>query len=849
MKIKRFTLLISLFALSITLGLFGVIKSTTYASEQNSTSTNIFVPSSPIEFLDLNSPIAVSYSNDGYYIISEYSQNEETLETYNKISIYNPTYKSYKVLPEHDSLNSISQIEKHGDFIYYVSQSKIYYIPVSDLTKTPTSIKDENGETVICANYFSFNNNNVLSNTNNTANIYQIQVENSVPTFKNLYSIKSFAKQGYLGADGNVYLLENGTLKYFRASDKTIISLTTINTDVISLQEVGDYIYFTTIDGLYKVKKQQNEVPSLVMTADKNATELGSLSSPKGICAKGNNLLIADNQLNSIQELDTLTDKFTTFAITTESSVDYRLTKYASNIVLSENYLYALDNSSLNLSDENPRKRIVKISLGAENKTYSKIDLSSLYEENLDLNIKFFVASDTHVLIYDGEFVSLYKQEDSSPITLTKIYSCQTSSVTALNYLDGAFYYSDTSRTDYTYDTVNLHKLTLPSLDNELSEVTNTLITKNTPEIVGVCSNFTIDIFGNFLILYKEGETSTENKLVRLYNSYLSTPISVPYTPLSIQADFSGNAYVLDNLNKVHKYTPSKDTYLESVFDVLTTNNDTLRGISLNYKYEDVYYLGEACIYVNADKNLDVKNLTGIRADNVKEKDVLKDASFVTLSESAKLFKVTLNDYVEQDGIKYFKELTPISNPNVSKIYIVIADVDDTYYLVSYSSKLVALVRKTSVSSFTNVESDATIITKDKYSEYLIADNELNYTPYFITNDVDIYAKPIVDNNYKFDNKLTKGSTVYAVKEIVFNNKTMTLISSEKDGAPIGYVVSGYLTKNLLSNNDTFIESQSTIGTNADKKMRTIFMFLIISFTLSVSLILIEKKLLFNDKK
>lgn len=57
MKIKRFTLLISLFALSITLGLFGVIKSTTYASEQNSTSTNIFVPSSPIEFLDRKSVV------------------------------------------------------------------------------------------------------------------------------------------------------------------------------------------------------------------------------------------------------------------------------------------------------------------------------------------------------------------------------------------------------------------------------------------------------------------------------------------------------------------------------------------------------------------------------------------------------------------------------------------------------------------------------------------------------------------------------------------------------------------------------------------------------------------------
>ena len=743
---------------------------------------------------------------------------------------------------------SISQIEKHGDFVYYVSQSKIYYIPISDLTKTPSVVKDDEGETVICANYFSFNQDNVLANTNNTANIYQILVENQVPTFKKLYSIKSFAKSGYLGKDGNVYLLENGTFKYFRSSDKTIVTLTNVTADVIDLEEVNNHVYFTTLDGLYKVKKEQNAIPTLVIGIDNNSSELGALRSPKGISAKGNNLLIADNVLNSIQEIDTETDTFTTFAITTESTVDYRLTKNASNIVLSENYLYALDNASLDANDLAPKKRIVKISLENINRTYTKIDLSSLYEENLDLKIKHFVASDTHVLIYDGNFVSLYKQEETSPITLTKVYSSQTSSVTALNYLDGAFYYSDTARTDFTYDTVNIHKLTLPSQDNELSEVTNTTITSDATEIVGVCTNFTIDIFGNFLIIYKESEESSENKMVRLYKTYLSAPISVPYNPLSIQIDFAGNVFVLSSDNKIHKYTPNNDTYKEDVFEINASNGDDIKSITLNYKYDDIYYLGQACIYQNSDNNLGIKNLTGILADNVMEKSVLTNVTFVTLSESAKLFKVTLNDYITVDGKKYFNNLTPISNPNLSKIYAVIADINDTYYLVSYSSKIVALVRKTSVNTYINVESDATIITKDKYGEYNIIDNDLNYTPYYISNDVNLYAKPIIDENYKLDGKLTKNQSVYAIKEIAFNGKTMTLISTEKDGTPIGYIVSGYLNENIVSDNDVTIESDLTIGTNADKKIKTIFMILLIAFTLSVSLILIEKKLLFNNK-
>ncbi len=847
MKLKCLKFTVLLFALSFAFGLFAVQKSTAFANSETSTNTQSFVPSSPIEFLDLNSPIAISY-NDGYYVISEFSQNPDTLESFNRVSVFNPTTGSYTRLPSHDSLHSISQIKKHGEFIYYVSQSKIYYLPISDLTSEPKIVKDEDGNTVICANFISFNEQNVVANTNNTANIYQIVITDNVPTFKNLYQIKTFAKEGFLSNDGNVYLLENSTLKYFRSVDKTIINLTTISTDVYDIEEVQSFIYFTTVDGLYKVKKQQNSTPTKVLSVDDNAMELGSIKSPKGICSNGDKLLIADNMLNCIQEIDTLTDKFTTFAITTESTADYRLTKNASNIVISENYLYALDDATLNSSDTNVKKRIVKISLDSTDKHYHKIDLSSLYENNLDLNIKLFTASDTHVLIYDGDYIKIYKQKGSSPITLTEIYSYQTSSVTAVNYLDGVFYYSDTSRTDFSYDTLNIHKLTLPTQDNELSEITNTTITSKDVEIKGICTNFTVDIFGNFLILYKENETDTKNKLIRLYNNYLSTTISVEYNPLSIQVDFAGNVYVLSENNLLYKYLPSDDTYTTKTFKVNTLNGDNIKSISLNYKYNEVYYLSNACIYVNSDDNLEVKNLTGISADNVNEKEILNNVTFVTLKETSKLFKVSLNDYSTIENKKYFNKLTPISNPTTTKVYTVIADIDDTYYLVSYSSKLVALVRKTSVNETTNIISDATIISKDKYSEYNITDNDLNYKEYYITNDVYSYAKPIIDDNYKLD-LISKNTKVYAVKEIVFNNKTMTLIASENGGEVIGYVVSGYLTTTIVNDNNEYTNTTFTIGNNADKKLKTILMLLIIAFTVTTSFILIERKLLFKEKK
>ena len=503
--------------LTFVLGFIFVSKNNAIASEIAKTETEMFLPSSPIEFYDLNSPIAVSYSNDGYLIISEHYENADTGYTYNRITVYNPNTESYTVIPSHNTLSSISQIEKYGNYLYYVSESQIYYIPISNLTATPNTVKDSSGLPVIVANYFSFKDGKVVTNTNNTAVIYEITENENGPTFNKLYDFKTFAKAGFFAENGDIYLLDNGTLKYFRSSDKTNVTLTTINKDVISILDVGNYVWFTAIDGLYKIEKKENSEIELVIPITEGATTLGALLSPKGITIKDGNILIADSSLDCIQEIDTSTGKFTPFAITTESTADYRLTRDAESIILSENYVYALDNASFKSGDEKQQKRIVKVSKNKETYPYRKIDLTDLYVERPDLEIKFFTASDTHVMIYDGDFVSLYKQSNSSPITLEKVIEYQSASVTALNYLDGSFYYTDTSIKNYSYDVVNVHKITLPSENNELEEITTELLTNDQNEIKGVAVDFTIDIFGNIIIAYKTSETATTTRLTRLF--------------------------------------------------------------------------------------------------------------------------------------------------------------------------------------------------------------------------------------------------------------------------------------------------------------------------------------------
>ena len=204
-----------------------------------------------------------------------------------------------------------------------------------------------------------------------------------------------------------------------------------------------------------------------------------------------------------------------------------------------------------------------------------------------------------------------------------------------------------------------------------------------------------------------------------------------------------------------------------------------------------------------------------------------------------------LGDYVTSDNDVYFKHITPISNLNTSKVYAVIADLSDEYYLVSYSSKTVALVRKSSINNDFSQKADATIIDSSRYSEYGISITDDNYKSFIISNDASVFSKPIFDENYKI-NSLKKGEEVYAIKTIKFNGKSITLIAKEPNKSPIGYVVSGYLIDEIIASPTLNEPTQTIIGGGAEKRIVTTLMILLISFTITFALIVIENKLLFK---
>ncbi|MBR6737853.1 MAG: hypothetical protein IKL82_05775 [Clostridia bacterium] len=827
---KRLTILFLIISSVFTLAFFATPKHVAKASEI--VETEAFMPSSALELYSLTSPISVSY-NDGYLVIAEYFVNPEDQTEFNRISVYNPNLKKFTALPNHPSISNVTHAEYHNGYVYYLSGSYLYYVPVSDLTKTPVKTS------VTSSNFFSFNENFLITNSSNSIVIYTVSYD-SEPTFTAGDPLTFTTKLALLSSEKDVYYTQAGKLYCYQARlNMTSYLVGELGVEVNYMVECGTYIYYTSASGVYRIEKGKNNQPELVVTSSQNASGLGELKSPQGITVRNGNLIIADPELKCIQEINGLNGEFTSFAITTESTADYRLTSSSSKLLSSENYVYVLDDGKM-LDDGTTYKRIVKIALeGTENK-YSSIPLNSLYEENPDFKVELIAISDTHALIYDGKNLNLYELDG-----LKKVYSIQNETVTTLNYLDGDFYYTDKALNEsLSAEIVNVNKITLPSPDNELTSITEHKLTESS-EISGSLEKATIDVFGNVYLLLADSQGA--KSLIRYYNGNSSIPVSVEHEVISLKTDFSGSVYALSSNNVIYKYTykESARTFEVSSY-TLSAGEMTAKDIELNYRSNKCYVLLDACVLVTVGDTLEISNLSGVSADNLKLNEVTENPVFLTVNKDAKLFKVTLGNYVESEGKKYFKNITPISNPNTSRVYLVIAEIGEDYYLVSFSQKLVALVRKNTVNVDPTFKSDASVISPDNYQEFKITISELSGENYYVSNSTNVYAKPVFDVNYKTITA-QKSANYKAVKTVTYNGFSMTLIKDENETL-IGYVPTGYLVNTTISSPTISEETVKVLQGDNGKHFNESLMILIIALTVTLSLLFIEKKLLFDSE-
>ena len=207
------------------------------------------------------------------------------------------------------------------------------------------------------------------------------------------------------------------------------------------------------------------------------------------------------------------------------------------------------------------------------------------------------------------------------------------------------------------------------------------------------------------------------------------------------------------------------------------------------------------------------------------------------------IFDENFINVLEIENKNYFSKIEPISTPNTKRVYLIIADVDDDYYLISYSQKLTALVKKSSV----QVNSSTSIVPPENYEVLGITVENLNGENKIVSNDVDTFSRPIFDSKYQI-NTVKKGDTVKLKTKVKFNDLTFILVEDNL-GATIGYIPEGYLIDNILVKTTTSTSHSNTVFEDGEKRKRDVLMIMIIAFTLTAASLLIEFKTLFKKSE
>lgn len=807
--------------------------------------TTMYMPASKLEFYSLNNPEAIFISQSGNMVISEYNPiaNENTLV------IYHSSYKDYSEIKlsneDHQIQGPVTYVAlfEDGDdlFVIFLYSSRIHYlkVPEEDVENvtddsTNSTYYIQNNDVALGVS-FSVNGSTLIAQHTSGINLYDITTDGSSLFFEK--GFRDLTKQDilycFLSEDNDIYYFIKDIGIFCVKSDGVELQICETKELATYMTECGDYVYFTTNDALYRVKKEKNSQLEQVLFVTKEDS-LGYLKSPRGLATKDGKLLVVDNELNCVQEIDPVIKDFTSFAITTESSASYRLTNNASNISLSEHYLYALDNESMDSSNE--RKRIVKISLddmGME-RTYSQIDLSVVYEKKDGLEVK-YAASDNYVLIAYGTTLTLYEQKPSSTgkilLTATNFHK-EDIDIASCYYLDNSFYYMTTQWKVGSTNKKNsyIYEIQLSTEDNIITEYTSNLI----HTVDNNCTQFTMDIFGNIYVTIFDTE---KQKYFVKKNNF--DDVLIQDNPICIQVDFKGVVYLLYDDDLVITYSFDENVFVETRI-LHYEDVSTSKYICLTYNTPEAFILCDACILRTIDNSLNINTLGNINADRLDAKEILDNPSFIVITEYAKLFKVKLEAIEEINGHNYFimNTIEPISSPNTKNVYVIIARLEG-YYLISYSKSLTALIKVDSQGIY-EVSSASDLY---KYNIKVETKDETMY----LTNDVTVMSKPIFDINSYNLVTLHENDRVNVMKVIELNGKSWSLVKDSSTGLIIGYVPTGYLSSIKLLGTNIEDNVNTILDEDSARRGKNCLLIVLIALTITIAVLLLENKILFRN--
>ncbi len=594
----------------ILLAFFAVLPSgkVAFAEQSNEISTEIFLPTSYLQYYKLDNPYAL------YRYIDDEGEEVIAISHKNAIVIYRN--EKFSSIPLALGDNQVKSIGHFGKYLLYVFELHLRAIDMTDFNSPDWKYEDHSEETNVTCDCFSVCKNILV--TSNGDNVKFSEIDETSDKFE--------CKEGYLNTlqatkAVNLLYTENEKLYYDSANNSSVYvydgnEVTEIfeaNGSVRCLAGDDENIFFTTDKGIYSYSG--GEVKTIKETDQLDEDDLGSIKDPIGICPiSGDKLWVVDGKINAVQEIDLSDNSFTPFAITTNSKAINRLSGEVKDLCIDEDKIYALDGD-----------RIVVINNVGGVNTYNRI----VTEENIDL----FAVGGEYVCYSKGNIVKLLKISDVETPDLAgeELFTKDLAEITDITFVDGEFAIL-TNKVVGGEVFPSIYTLTADGTLNELAF--------NAPAGKGV--RITADVFG-----VKYFVTETDNR----YNFYslgdetkLIASEEKTSSLLKIQTDFDGKIFALYSDNELKCFDESGRIYSKtlSLSENIKDVGDAL-SMCLSYNYKTAFFLfGGLILNSSPEQDILITTPSSVTFPNDFSVNSEQNYTFAHIKDNSKLFTYDL---------------------------------------------------------------------------------------------------------------------------------------------------------------------------------------------------------------
>lgn len=521
------------------------------------------LPSSPLEYYELNQPIDCFSDEDSTIII-------------NKNGVEIVLYKNNEFYSNEYQYGAIAEVKKFGNDILYLNQKIINKLNTSTLDGEEVLVFD--GEKMSTASGASFDcNNKYLATISDTGLFVYEFIDN---TFVLLKQLPISNEKIAVNNNSFFYISENCIVKRDFESiheyPTKIVDIDTLNIMEKDTIVANDNSLFYTLNGkLYYVDLTLDTPSAIELQSPKSDYDLGKFNNISGISLKDDSILITESISNSIQEfvIENNKLKFTGFAIAKNKTAYNRIDKSAFEIEKQGDKIAILDNNKLSIIFDN----------------------NAFDGKNIDNFINHFYLDTEKPLTFalgKDKFLSIY-------VDINGIYSAKIFDIDNANNFTNVEVFNTV--VDVCYQSEYFYVLSRNGKDTTITKISEK-DPLNT-EIYALLENFsgelfTIDVFGNYYVYSQD----------KIYCNNIDTPISSLTEITKLETDLSGKIFALSN-KKLYCFENSNFIDCNLLEDNITT-------FSLGFDTKDVYYIIENEEYVKKTDKLNNLSIDKIAVPN-----------------------------------------------------------------------------------------------------------------------------------------------------------------------------------------------------------------------------------------